>query len=205
MKRNIITENYKKIITESFGDDGWNDDVKETLNEVISNLESFIYEIKNCVKGAYTNAKTHAALADYIRNLAEDLTYAADEIENLPDDDEDIDEESAVEMPTDTDNVITDDGLEPEKYVVMCGKKYVSSPITKLTENPNLANIFHGINEAEKVKSTLGNCSDKINIVPFNELFDKDGTFNQDKANIYFKYNEIYESIQQRKNKKKLI
>ena len=206
MKRNIITENYKKIITESFGEDGWNDEVRETLTEVISNLESFIYEIRNCVKGSYTNAKTHSALADYIRNLSEDLTYAADEIENLPEDDEDdedVEEESAVEMPTDTDNVITDNeakGLKSEKYIIMCGDKYVSSPINKLTENPNLAAIFTGMDEVNTAKVQYVDSGCKLRVIPMNELF-TDGEFDEDKANIYFKYNAIYESIQQKLKK----
>ena len=199
--KNIITESYKNLIFES--DDGWNDQVQETLNDVISNLESFIYEIRNCVKGAYTRVETHSALADYIRNLAEDLTYAADEIENLPDDEENVEEESAVEMPTDTDNVITDTNNVNEKYIIMCGKKFVSSPTNKLTENPNLAAVFTGIDEANAAKAQCSSCEDTFTIIPMNELF-TNGEYDEDKANIYFKYNELYESIQ-RKNKKKLI
>lgn len=199
--KNIITESYKKLICES---DGWNDQVCENLYDILNEIEQFKYEIDHCVKGSYSGVKTHTALAEYIRNLADELNSAADGIEDIPEDeDEEVEEESSVEMPTDTDNVITDTNNINKKYIIMCGKKFVSSPITKLTENPNLAAVFTGIDEANAAKAQCSSCEDILTIVSMDELF-TNGKYDEDKANIYFKYNKLYESIQ-KKNNKKLI
>lgn len=200
---NVINESYNSLICED--SDGWNDQVQETLNEVISNLESFIYEIRNCVKGSFTNVETHSALADYIRGLAVDLNYAADQIEGLPDDPEEIDE-AAVETPKDTDNIIL--GEKPfknkikdneDEFIVMVGHKYVKNNNDySLTDDPNQAGSFYEY-EAKDVTDNLK--LKIIKVINKKELF-TDNKFDQDKANIYFKYNTIYESIQ-RTNKRK--
>ena len=65
---------------------GWSEDVRNALDDNgFSDIESMIYEVRNCIRGCYTNANTNTELADYIRGLAEGLQRAADEIESLPD------------------------------------------------------------------------------------------------------------------------
>lgn len=49
--------------------DGWSENVRDDLEESFSNLESLMYEVRNCVRGCYTNSETNAELAEYIRGL----------------------------------------------------------------------------------------------------------------------------------------
>lgn len=60
--------------------DGWGDDVQESLEDVFGKLEKLMYEVKNCVRGGYTRCNTQPELADYIRSLASGLEAAADTI-----------------------------------------------------------------------------------------------------------------------------
>lgn len=68
--------------------DGWSENVRDDLEESFSNLESLMYEVRNCVRGCYTNSETNAELAEYIRGLAEELKSAADMVEDEPDEPE---------------------------------------------------------------------------------------------------------------------
>ena len=63
------------------------------LTNVMGVMEGLIYELRNCVKGVYTNATTHAELAEYLRNLASDLQDAADSLEEIEDDAEEEEDE----------------------------------------------------------------------------------------------------------------
>ena len=80
----------KNRVCESSGWDGWASvyGLKDTL-DLIYNLT---YELERCVRGVYTGAKTWKDLSDYIKELAQDLSDAADEMAGKPevaDDDED--------------------------------------------------------------------------------------------------------------------
>ena len=84
---------YKQPLTESklneSASDGWDEEFED--EPVLSDLEKFIYEIRNAVKGVYTRATTYQELADYIENLAADLEIFADQVrmhEEDPDEDE---------------------------------------------------------------------------------------------------------------------
>lgn len=84
---------YKQPLTESklneSANDGWDEEFED--EPVLSDLENFIYEIRNAVKGAYTRATTYQELSDYIENLAADLEAFADQVrmhEEDPDEDE---------------------------------------------------------------------------------------------------------------------
>ena len=57
--------------------DGWGDDVQESLEDVFGKLEKLMYE----VRGGYTRCKTESELAEHLRSLASELEAAADEIE----------------------------------------------------------------------------------------------------------------------------
>lgn len=76
-------------LTESIND-GWDEEFEE--EPVLGDLESFIYEIKNAVKGVHTGAHTYQELADYIERLAEDLENFADVV-RMHEEDEDEGEE----------------------------------------------------------------------------------------------------------------
>ena len=84
---------YKQPLTESklneSASDGWDEEFKD--EPVLSDLEKFIYEIRNAIKGAYTRAKTYKELADYIENLADELSDFASEVRLHPEDEEDND------------------------------------------------------------------------------------------------------------------
>ena len=59
------------------------DEVIETLDPILSEIASLDYEVKNCVRGAYTNCKTSNELGDYINNLADELASAANEVKSV--------------------------------------------------------------------------------------------------------------------------
>lgn len=67
--------------------DGWSEDVRDNLSDTFSELESLMYEVRNCVRGCYTNCNTNAELADYIRSLASQLEETADSVEAASDED----------------------------------------------------------------------------------------------------------------------
>ena len=69
--------------------DGWDEEFEE--EPVLGDLKNFIYEIRNTVKGAYTGAHTYKELADYIENLADELSDFASEVRLHPEDEEDKD------------------------------------------------------------------------------------------------------------------
>ena len=58
--------------------DGWSDEVKDCLEDVFTNLEQLMYEVRNCVRGAYTHANTNEELAEHIQSLAEELGSVAE-------------------------------------------------------------------------------------------------------------------------------
>lgn len=61
-------------------DDGWSEDILDEVEGVISDIEQLAYELRSCVRGAYTNCKTRGDLSNYITNLANDLLDAAERI-----------------------------------------------------------------------------------------------------------------------------
>lgn len=77
-------------LTESLND-GWDEEFED--EPVLGNLENFIYEIRNAVKGAYTGATTYQELADYIEELADELSDFASEVRVHPEDEDDNDED----------------------------------------------------------------------------------------------------------------
>ncbi len=81
MKTNLI-ENYLKIINET-SDDTWNDSVKECLSGVLKSFNDLQYEIDNTAKGSFSNCKTTQELAEYLKQLSEEVKLASDKIINL--------------------------------------------------------------------------------------------------------------------------
>ena len=78
-----VAKQVKKVLNESTGD-GWDLGDLDQLEEAFNEIERFMYEVRNCVRGAYSNCYTYADLAEKLRNIAESLAMAADEIENTP-------------------------------------------------------------------------------------------------------------------------
>ena len=78
-----VAKQVKKTLNESAGD-GWNLSELYELDEAINEIESFIYEVRNCRRGVYTGCYTYVDLAEKLRNISDSLSIAADEIENTP-------------------------------------------------------------------------------------------------------------------------
>lgn len=64
-------------------EDGWGTDVRGILDIPFARAEDLMYEIRNTIRGAYTDCETVEDLADYIRQLASEFEEAADELESL--------------------------------------------------------------------------------------------------------------------------
>ena len=82
MKKMKLSE---ELFTED--SDGW-DIVHTQFNQVLDRINDLDYEVKNCIKGAYTNCYSYEELGEYIRQLGMDLMDSADEISELSDEDE---------------------------------------------------------------------------------------------------------------------
>ncbi len=78
-----VSTQVKKALNES--NDGWNDILSEypELEEVLSEIYDVQYELKNCVRGAYTNCETYDELAQRLHELADGLHDAAASLEGL--------------------------------------------------------------------------------------------------------------------------
>ena len=90
-----VAKQVKKALNESAGD-GWDLEDFDQLEEAFSEIENFMYEVRNCVRGAYTGCYTYEELAEKLRNISDSLSMAADKIENTPEpepeEDEDFDD-----------------------------------------------------------------------------------------------------------------
>lgn len=95
-----VAKQVKKALNESAGD-GWDLRDLDQLEEAFSEIESFMYEVRNCQRGAYTDCYTYEDLAEKLRNISDSLSMAADEIENMPEP-EPEDEDDSWEGPYET-------------------------------------------------------------------------------------------------------
>lgn len=62
--------------------DGWSEEVRDCLEDVFSDLEQLMYEVRNCIRGCYTHANTNEELAEYVQSLADELGSVADDLPN---------------------------------------------------------------------------------------------------------------------------
>ena len=87
-----LFSDYENPINESY--DGWDDEVILDIDgaDVLEEIEDLIYEIKNTYRGANTNCETYEQLGQYIKDLAETLSYFGDNIMTLKDEDEEVEE-----------------------------------------------------------------------------------------------------------------
>lgn len=60
---------------------GWDIENLQPLIKAIDKFEVLNYELRYCVKGAYTGCKTKKELASYIKELVNDLSKVTEELE----------------------------------------------------------------------------------------------------------------------------
>lgn len=72
-----------KAYTFDESDDGWGEEVEGILSPVFAKAEKLMYEVRNAVRGTYTDCENIEDLADFIRNLADEFESAANELEYL--------------------------------------------------------------------------------------------------------------------------
>ena len=70
-----VAKQVKKALNESTGD-GWDLGDLDQLEEAFNEIERFMYEVRNCVRGAYSDCYTYAELAEKLRNIAESLAMS---------------------------------------------------------------------------------------------------------------------------------
>lgn len=58
--------------------DGWNIDRLESVVSVLSEANSALYELENCVRGCNTGAETYEELQDYLKRLGRRLMLEAE-------------------------------------------------------------------------------------------------------------------------------
>lgn len=73
-KRRIAQSN---ILLDS-EDDGWGDEVRDNLEDAFRSSERLAYEVRNCIRGAYTGCKTIEELAEKVRSVGNLYLEAAD-------------------------------------------------------------------------------------------------------------------------------
>ena len=82
-RRGILTSTEIKAYTFDEFEDGWGEDVEDILTPVFAKTEKLMYEVRNTVRGSYTDCENVEDLADFIRNLADEFESAANEMELL--------------------------------------------------------------------------------------------------------------------------
>ena len=81
LEENNGEEKPEKFDKGEFEDDGWGEEIKEKFDPILTDLESFVYEIRNCVRGTFTNCKTKQELKKYIEeSLIPALTEYANDL-----------------------------------------------------------------------------------------------------------------------------
>lgn len=73
--------------------DGWPKKVYKVLKNVLDDCYNVSYEVKNCIRGVYTNVDTIPELAEVARTLGREWKLAASDLEYLEDEDIEEDEE----------------------------------------------------------------------------------------------------------------
>ena len=62
-------------------------DIKDELSEILADIYDLNYEINSCVRGCNTACYTYEELGNYISELADRLSYIADDVMNVTEDD----------------------------------------------------------------------------------------------------------------------
>lgn len=64
-------------------DEGWNDKVTELCDELTYQFDGFAYELKNCVRGSFTDANTPDELANYLENLKSSIDSVINQLRDM--------------------------------------------------------------------------------------------------------------------------
>jgi hypothetical protein len=64
-------------------DEGWNDEVTELCDELTYQFDGFAYELKNCVRGSFTDANTPDELANYLENLKSSIDSVINQLRDM--------------------------------------------------------------------------------------------------------------------------
>ena len=70
-------------VSEDEENDGWSEDVENLCDELTYQFDGFAYEIKNCVKGSFTNATNPSELADYLENLKSEIDNVINQLREM--------------------------------------------------------------------------------------------------------------------------
>lgn len=76
--------------------DGWDRDneiIQQLIDDTLTKVGELKYELENCVRGSYTNCETYTELAEYIRDLGEELSGYYNDIYEIEDEEEEDEEE----------------------------------------------------------------------------------------------------------------
>lgn len=64
-------------------EDGWRDDIVELCDELTYQFDGFAYELKNCVRGSFTDANTPDELANYLENLKAEIESVVNQLREM--------------------------------------------------------------------------------------------------------------------------
>ena len=64
-------------------DGGWNDEIIELCDELTYQFDGFAYELKNCVRGSFTDANTPDELANYLENLKSSIDSVINQLRDM--------------------------------------------------------------------------------------------------------------------------
>lgn len=78
---NSTEEGRESVDDES--DEGWNDEVTELCDELTYQFDGFAYELKNCVRGSFTDANTPDELANYLENLKSSIDSVINQLRDM--------------------------------------------------------------------------------------------------------------------------
>lgn len=87
-KLNNLSESLNEALS-----DGWDESKLYDLSEILDEIYNLQYEVKNTVRGVYTNAHTYEELGYYVRNLGSNLMDIGDEIMEMEEEEDEEDED----------------------------------------------------------------------------------------------------------------
>lgn len=63
--------------------DGWGENIIDICNNLINDFDGFAYELKNCVRGSYTGAKTTDDLIEYLTNMKDNIDEVINDLNSV--------------------------------------------------------------------------------------------------------------------------
>lgn len=112
-----LQEKFNKILKEAYSD-GWDTNKLDELVSFLDELDRLSYEVRNCVKGAYSNCKTYSELGNYISNLGMQLSEVGDEVAEMEEDSEEEYDESLDVKKNKLNEYVAEDEVVEDEYTV---------------------------------------------------------------------------------------